>query len=193
MRQLTSIRSHTHSNSLTCLFVIRVLVVQVEYRYDTTLHTNPSIPYPYRTRARLPSSVCFDSRVFAAYCGAAVNRYGPDYLITSISSESLEWPRTLVEGGTVNGIVQQRVICGDAIDCQTKCERFARTSRNGLDIPENCALCDSICPVCARFDIYSFIHHVDSHPRVHERRPTWERPSWTAFKRFRSTWATPCG
>ena len=91
--------------------------------------------------------MCFDSRVFAAYCGASVNRYGPDYLITSISSESLEWPRVLVEGGVVNGIVQQRQVCGDPIDCQTKCERFARTSRDGgLDIPENCALCDSICP-----------------------------------------------
>ena len=67
--------------------------------------------------------------------------------MTSISSESLEYPRVLVEGGLVNGIVQQRVTCGDAIDCQTKCERFARSSRDGgLDIPENCALCDSICP-----------------------------------------------
>ena len=46
----------------------------------------------------------------------------------------------------VNGIVQQRVTCGDAIDCQTKCERFARSSRDGGLGPENCALCDSICP-----------------------------------------------
>jgi hypothetical protein len=62
---------------------------------------------------------CFDSCVFSAYCGASVERFGPDFLVSSISSESLDWPRTLVEGGVVNGIVQQHVTCGDAIDCQS--------------------------------------------------------------------------
>jgi hypothetical protein len=66
------------------------------------------------------SFVCFDSCVFSAYCGASVERFGPDFLVSSISSESLEWPRTLVEGGVVNGIVQQHVTCGDAIDCQVR-------------------------------------------------------------------------
>jgi hypothetical protein len=81
------------------------------------------------------------------FCGATVERYGPDYLQTSISMDSLEFPRTLVEGGTVNGVVQQRVTCGDPWDCLTKCERFSRTAREGgLEAPEACTLCDSICP-----------------------------------------------
>ena len=81
-----------------------------------------------------------------AYCGAAVQRYGPDFLVSSISSASLEFPRTLVQGSVINSIPQKQVTCGDAIDCQTKCERFARTARDGgLPIPANCALCDSIC------------------------------------------------
>lgn len=70
---------------------------------------------------------------FAAYCGARIERYGPDFLVTSVSAESLEWneERVLVEGGVINGIAQKRVTCGDALDCQTKCERFARRSRDG--------------------------------------------------------------
>ena len=55
-----------------------------------------------------------------AYCGANVQRLGPSWLISSISSESLEWPRTLVEGGEVNGIVQKYVTCSDPIDCQVR-------------------------------------------------------------------------
>lgn len=82
-----------------------------------------------------------------AYCGAQFERYGPDFLSTSISSESLDFPRVLVQRGVVNGIEQKRVVCHDAIDCQTKCERFARTARDGgNEIPPACALCDSICP-----------------------------------------------
>lgn len=82
-----------------------------------------------------------------AYCGARVDRYGPDFLETSISSESLEYPRTLVEGTVVNGIPQGKVECSDAIDCMTKCERLGRISRDGgLDVPLACALCSSVCP-----------------------------------------------
>jgi len=81
-----------------------------------------------------------------AYCGATVERMGPDFLVSSISSVSLEWPRVLSAEGSLNGVTTQRVECYDALDCQDKCERFARSSRNGQDIPLGCALCDSICP-----------------------------------------------
>lgn len=82
-----------------------------------------------------------------AYCGARVERFGPDFNDVSISSESLEWPRVLAEGGVFNGVVEQRVTCADQVDCMTKCERFARTARDGgLPIPPGCVLCDSICP-----------------------------------------------
>ena len=82
----------------------------------------------------------------AAYCGATVERLGPDFLVSSISSASLEFPRVLSAEGSLNGVTTQRVECYDALDCQDKCERFARSSRNGQDIPLGCALCDSICP-----------------------------------------------
>jgi hypothetical protein len=133
--------------------------------------------------------VCFDSCVFSAYCGAAVNRFGPDFLVSSISSESLDWPRTLVEGGVVNGIVQQHVTCGDPIDCQTKCERFARTARDGGTrltkplVATNkadticCVYCSQACP-CRRI----------AHFVTRSAQPISARPSWMASSRCQLTW-----
>lgn len=95
--------------------------------------------------------------MFAAYCGAKIERYGPDFLVTSISSESLEWPRVLVEGGTVNGLVQQRVVCGDAIDCQSTQSLNAMTTGFCLTV--------SLC--CVRSKVRTFRAHVarwDGHP-----------------------------
>lgn len=85
-----------------------------------------------------------------AYCGASVERFGPDFSVTSISSESLEWPRVLVEGGTVNGIVQQRVVCGDAIDCQSTQSLNAMTTGVGLTV--------SLC--CVRSKVRTLRAHV---------------------------------
>jgi hypothetical protein len=81
------------------------------------------------------------------FCGSRVELTGPDFNDASIDASSLGYPRTLVEGASTNGIVQQRVECADPVDCSTKCERFARTSRDGgMDIPWDCNLCESICP-----------------------------------------------
>lgn len=71
-----------------------------------------------------------------AFCGAQIDRIGPDFLASSVSSASLEWPRILSVPGSVNGEGTKEITCGDPLDCSDKCSRFARTSRNGgLDVP----------------------------------------------------------
>jgi hypothetical protein len=83
-----------------------------------------------------------------AYCGARLERTGPDFLDdVSISSESLSWPRTLVAANTIGGAAQREVECSDETDCMNKCDRFRRIARNGgLPEPAGCALCDAVCP-----------------------------------------------
>ena len=65
----------------------------------------------------------------------------------SISSESLEYPRTLVASNNINGAAQREVTCADESDCVNKCSRFKRVARNGgLPEPAGCALCYAVCP-----------------------------------------------
>jgi hypothetical protein len=99
-----------------------------------------------------------------AFCGATIDRTGPDFLSTSISASSLDWEevdgskyRTLSTTTDVNGEVTAELKCYDAWDCATKCERLARTSRNGRDIPPGCALCDSVCPSNAGTTLFDTI------------------------------------
>ena len=66
-----------------------------------------------------------------AYCGATVERTGPDFLDTYISESSLSYPRTLVPAGTINGVAVQQVTCDDETACVNKCELFNRRARDG--------------------------------------------------------------
>ena len=75
-----------------------------------------------------------------AFCGAQIDRVGPDFLASSISSSSLDFPRVLTTEGVVNGVVTPRIECFDPLDCDQKCTTLARTSRNGLDIPPGAPL-----------------------------------------------------
>jgi hypothetical protein len=52
----------------------------------------------------------------AAYCGAQIDRIGPSFLVSSISSASLDFPRVLSTGGSVNGVATARIECNDQID-----------------------------------------------------------------------------
>lgn len=82
-----------------------------------------------------------------AYCGALVERSGPDFLQSAISEASLDYPRILVPGGVFNGIPIQEVRCDDETACVNKCELYNRGARQGgLPAPEACALCEPICP-----------------------------------------------
>jgi len=82
-----------------------------------------------------------------AYCGAVLERVGPDFLSVFISEESLNYPRTLVPPGVVGGVPVQLVECNDATECVNKCELMNRRARSGgLPAPEACALCQSLCP-----------------------------------------------
>lgn len=66
-----------------------------------------------------------------SYCGAIVDRAGPDFLSTSINERSLEYPRILVPGSMVNGDQEPEISCGEGITCRNICENFARTARIG--------------------------------------------------------------
>ena len=61
-----------------------------------------------------------------AYCGAIVERTGPDFLDTYISDASLAYPRVLIPAGVVNGIAVQQVTCDDETACVNKCELYNR-------------------------------------------------------------------
>lgn len=82
-----------------------------------------------------------------SYCGALTERSGPDFLDVAISDQSLSYPRVLVPGSEVNGVVVPDVTCEDATACVNKCELYNRRARSGgLPAPEACALCEPICP-----------------------------------------------
>lgn len=66
-----------------------------------------------------------------SYCGALTERSGPDFLDVSISEESLTYPRVLVPGSEVNGVVIPDVECEDATSCVNKCELYNRRARSG--------------------------------------------------------------
>jgi hypothetical protein len=66
-----------------------------------------------------------------AYCGALTERSGPDFLDVAISDESLSYPRVLVPGSEVNGVVIPDVTCEDATSCVNKCELYNRKARAG--------------------------------------------------------------
>jgi hypothetical protein len=66
-----------------------------------------------------------------SYCGAIVDRAGPDFLSTSINERSLEYPRILVPGSMVNGDQEPEISCGEGITCRNICENMARTARTG--------------------------------------------------------------
>jgi hypothetical protein len=79
-----------------------------------------------------------------AYCGAVVERSGPDFLDVAISEASLEYPRTLVAEEVYNGIEVQKVECEDETACVNKCEIMNRGARaGGLPAPEACAMCET--------------------------------------------------
>jgi hypothetical protein len=65
------------------------------------------------------------------FCGALVDRAGPDFLSTSINERSLEYPRILVPGSTVNGNQEPEISCGDGLTCRNICDKFSRTARTG--------------------------------------------------------------
>ena len=86
-----------------------------------------------------------------SYCGAIVDRAGPDFLSTSINERSLEYPRILVPGSMVNGDQEPEISCADGLTCRNLCETFSRTARIGnLPEPEACALCKR--KPCREFD-----------------------------------------
>lgn len=66
-----------------------------------------------------------------AYCGAVVERTGPDFLNVYLSESSLVYPRLLVSAGEVNGVAVQEVKCKDATACVNKCELYNRNARAG--------------------------------------------------------------
>ena len=66
-----------------------------------------------------------------SYCGATVDRAGPDFLSTSINEPSLEYPRVIVPGSMVNGDQEPEITCGDGLQCRNLCETFSRTARIG--------------------------------------------------------------
>lgn len=65
-----------------------------------------------------------------AYCGARIDRVGPDFLDVSISSESLIYPRTLVASNTIGGAAQREVTCADETDC-----KFGAYEKGRVDPP----------------------------------------------------------
>jgi hypothetical protein len=95
-----------------------------------------------------------------AFCGAQIERIGPDFLASSISARSLEFPRVLTVPGSVHDKAHGALTCADPLECSDKCGRLARTSRNGLDIPPGCALCDSICPSNGATSLFDTIEAV---------------------------------
>ena len=66
-----------------------------------------------------------------AFCGAIVDRAGPDFLSVNINEPSLEYPRTLVPASMVNGDQEPEVSCDDSLTCLNICETYARTARIG--------------------------------------------------------------
>jgi len=125
-----------------------------------------------------------------AFCGATIDRTGPDFLSTSISSSSLDWDevngRTLSTTTDVNGEVTAELKCYDPIDCATKCERLARTSRNGRDIPPGAAP-RLFCVHCARIPSYSLTWPPSPSPV-----PTMSQAVPSATPSVRPTRGRPC-
>ena len=81
------------------------------------------------------------------FCGALIERRGPDFTDVGISASSMDYPRTLVPSYQSGGQVVQAVTCSDVANCKDKCARFTKTARaNNLPPPEACALCDPPCP-----------------------------------------------
>jgi hypothetical protein len=81
------------------------------------------------------------------FCGSEVD-FDEDFVSgAGISARTLIYPRTLVEGATINGKTQLRQTCSDPLDCMDKCDFMERHARdNGLPAPTACALCDPPCP-----------------------------------------------
>ena len=113
---------------------------------DCASHTLPlTLHHPIHAYRSLHLCVCVSW--VRAYCGARIDRTGPDFLQVSISSESLVYPRTLVAANTIGGAAQRSVECYDETDCVNKCDRFRRIARSGgLPEPAGCSLCSPLCP-----------------------------------------------
>lgn len=81
------------------------------------------------------------------FCGSEVD-FDEDYVSgAGISARTLLYPRTLVEGATINGKTQLRQTCWNPLDCMDKCDYMERRARDGgLPAPTACALCDPPCP-----------------------------------------------
>ena len=91
-------------------------------------------------------------------CGILID-VDEDYVHNvGISSISLIYPRVLVEEAQVNGVTQQRITCWNPLDCEDKCNHYARKAHSGgLPSPAACAMCDMPCPNNAAESVFTAI------------------------------------
>ena len=91
-------------------------------------------------------------------CGILID-VDEDYVHdVGINSNSLIYPRVLVEETQVNGVTQQRITCWNPLDCEDKCNHYARKAHSGgLPSPAACAMCDMPCPNNAAESVFTAI------------------------------------